>query len=356
MQLDRTTLIAGLKLKTVRDALREMSRFGDHGWNSSTLAEHLDISTTQAEWMNEALVEQDILRRQAPPHWDKDATPETYYALGELGQRFVLGHMLKRINRAKVDKIVADLLQRVEQINANPELCYFVNEIRLFGSAAKTDGDSFGDVDIAFDLGRRKHPPEYKDWNEWAHQRWQHADQRNLTFIQQLYWAQEEVLRMLKARNPYLSFHGFEDLFGIGAESKRLFILQGRIESDDGLFGEHLSQTRMAELELAAKPRHTSAKRRSSVRESLPDQTLPSPDQVRNRLITAARSKVKMTVATESTWLSSSGVKPITTDGTIGRNTAKPRPSIPPAYSPTSRSTPSAVSRTAIETTSIRMR
>jgi hypothetical protein len=60
--------------------------------------------------------------------------------------------MLKRIDRAKVDKIVGELLKRVAQINADPELCHFVNEIRLFGIAMDGNAASFGDVDIAYDL------------------------------------------------------------------------------------------------------------------------------------------------------------------------------------------------------------
>jgi predicted nucleotidyltransferase len=66
--------------------------------------------------------------------------------------------MLKRIGRVKVDNIIAELLKRVAQINANPDLCYFVNEIRLFGSAIIGEAESFGDVDIAYDLGSRKRP------------------------------------------------------------------------------------------------------------------------------------------------------------------------------------------------------
>lgn len=49
--------------------------------------------------------------------------------------------MLRRIGRAKVDEIVDKLLERVALINANPNLCHFVNEIRLFGSTISPDGE-----------------------------------------------------------------------------------------------------------------------------------------------------------------------------------------------------------------------
>ena len=53
---------------------------------------------------------------------------------GRNGTRFTLARILKRIDRARVNEIIRELLKRVAQINADPELCYFVNESRLFGS------------------------------------------------------------------------------------------------------------------------------------------------------------------------------------------------------------------------------
>src|SRR4030088_1984793 len=94
--------------------------------------------------------------------------------------------VIKRIDRSKVDNIIAELLKRVAQINASPELCYFVNEIRLFGSAINGEAESFGDVDIAYDLGRRKRPPGYKDWHDWSRKRWKLAGRSNLDFMQEL--------------------------------------------------------------------------------------------------------------------------------------------------------------------------
>ena len=288
MDLDRTTIIAGLKIKMVRDAVREMARhdMNDSGWTVTSLADQMNISPTHAEWLSEILVEQKILERKPPPSWDKDPVPQIRYALGEYGTRFTLARMLKRIDRAKVDDIIAELLKRVTQINANPELCYFVNEIRLFGSAMNGDADSFGDVDIAYDLGRRKRPPQYKDWHDWAHKRWKLAGRSNLNFMQQLYYAEHEVLRLLKGRNQYLSIHNFDDLVGIGADSIRLFILpEGQIEPEDSVSGEELHQARMA----SAKERVEKKEQRATEKSSLIS-TEQSPEQIKRRMITAVQS------------------------------------------------------------------
>ena len=293
MDLDRTTTIAGLKIKVIRDAVRQMARHdtSGSGWTITSLGNYMDISPTHAEWLSEILVEQKILERKPPPSWEKDPGCEARYALGEYGTRFTLARMLKRIDRAKVDKIVGELLERVAQINADPELCYFVNEIRLFGSAMDSSAASFGDVDIAYDLSRRKRPPEYKHWHDWSHQRWKLAGRRNLNFTQELYYAEHEVLRLLKGRNQYLSIHNFDDLVGIGADSIRLLILpEGQIESEDYESGEKRHQARMA----SAKERAENKERRATGKElSEPAEPIggeQSHEQIKQRMITAVKS------------------------------------------------------------------
>jgi hypothetical protein len=51
LDLDRTTIIAGLKIKIVRDAVREMARhdMNDCGWPVTSLADQMNISPTHAE-------------------------------------------------------------------------------------------------------------------------------------------------------------------------------------------------------------------------------------------------------------------------------------------------------------------
>jgi predicted nucleotidyltransferase len=288
LDLDRTAVIAGLKIKVIRDAIHEMARhdMNDDGWTVIWLANHMTISPTHAEWLSETLVEQKILQRKPPPSWDKSPTPQIRYVLGEYGTRFTLARMLKRIDRVKVDNVIAGLLKRVAEINANPDLCYFVNEIRLFGSAMHGRAESFGDVDIAYDFGRRKRPSDY-NWHDWSRKRWKLAGRHNLNFLQQLCYSENEVMRLLKARNQYLSIHNFDDMVGIGAESTRLYIMrEDQIELEDGISGEKLHEARMV-----------SAKERAEKKEQwAAGKLLPticsarSPEQIKQEMITAVKS------------------------------------------------------------------
>jgi predicted nucleotidyltransferase len=286
LDLSQTGTIAGIKIKMVRDAIREMARHNttDAGWTVNGLADHMNISPTHAEWLSDLLVDRQVLERKPPASWDRDPVPRIRYALGEYGTRFMLARLLKRIDRAKVEEIIADLLTRVKQINADPNLCYFVNEIRLFGSAADRSADSFGDVDIAYELGRRKRPPEYKEWFDWSRARSDLAGRSNLDLHQMLDFAEKEVRGLIKHRNQYLSLHSIDDVVGIGAESTRLFIVsEGEVDSDDGLVGEKLHQ-------LSMKRSRERAERKKAKQREPTIEPAKSPERAKQSMISALRS------------------------------------------------------------------
>lgn len=254
MKLDRTTVIAGLPVKTVRDAIREMNRHdgNDYGWTVNNLATYMKISTTHAEWLCETLREQGVLECKPQPdtRWHERGI---YYGLGKTGTRFTNASMLKRIDRAKVDKLISELLERVKKINDDNDLCHFINEIRLFGSAMDNKAKSFSDIDICYVMARRKLPPEQKSWTDWNIARADLSGRRNMMFIGKLSYGYTEVMRILKHGSPYVSLHNLDDVIGIGADSVRLFIApEGAIDVEgDGTSGEALSQAAVAAAQRA---------------------------------------------------------------------------------------------------------
>jgi hypothetical protein len=248
LNLERRTVVAGLPIKTVRDAIREMNRHdvNDYGWTVDNLAAYIKISSTHAEWLCETLVEQGVLERKPQPdmRWHERGV---YYSVSETGTRFINATMLKRINRAKVNKLIAGLLERVKKVNADNNLCHFINEIRLFGSAVDGKAESFSDIDICYVMGRRKVPPEQKSWTDWNVARANLSGRRNMMFISKLCYGYTEVMRMLKNGSPYISLHDLDDVIGIEADSIRLFIApESAIEvKGGGTSGEALSQAAM---------------------------------------------------------------------------------------------------------------
>jgi hypothetical protein len=268
LNLDRTALIAGLPIKAVRDAIREMNRYdvNDYGWTVNKLAEHMKISPAHAEWLCESLLEQQVLERKPQPdiRWHERGI---YYGISETGTRFINATMLKRINRAKVNQIIAELLDRVQKLNDDNNLCHFINEIRLFGSAMDTKAESFSDVDICYVMARRKVPPEHRSWTDWNVARANLSGRSNMMFISQLSYGYTEVMRMLKHRSPYISLHDIDDVIGIEADSARLFIApEGIIDVEGGgTSGEALSQAAMkAATERAKKKAKDKANKKQS--------------------------------------------------------------------------------------------
>ena len=59
-----------------------------------------------------------------------------------------------RINRAKADKIFADFVKRVDEVNADRAFLHWIAEVRAFGSYV-TDTVDLGDLDLAKNLERR---------------------------------------------------------------------------------------------------------------------------------------------------------------------------------------------------------
>jgi hypothetical protein len=128
------------------------------------------------------------------------------FVLSALGFRWSNVLFLPRFDRAKADRMVADMLARAAQINSDPDLVYWVDELHAFGSYA-TDTDDLGDIDLIIHWGRRPVPARFEDVNEWIRERARLAGKDDYKFSN---WARTEVWRRLRARNPYLSFYGPE--------------------------------------------------------------------------------------------------------------------------------------------------
>ena len=62
--------------------------------------------------------------------------------------------LVPRINRAKAEKLLADFLRSIEEVNAYPDLLHWVTEVRVFGSYL-TNSDDLGDIEIAIKNERR---------------------------------------------------------------------------------------------------------------------------------------------------------------------------------------------------------
>ena len=241
MKTDRNSTIAGQPLKTVRAMLRELGR-GDHFTVDSVEAflhkqlwsDHVDDLAKQGkvspdmhllykkngEWTNSSpnvhpligvnrISDQATAARALVEQLLKDGTIEVNarfsdcrghvaYQPTSKGNAMRLARSTPRLNRAKADKLLADFLRSVEEVNARPDLLHWVTEVRVFGSYLN-DIDNLGEIDLAIKKERRPASGSFSDA-----------------------YPDRLVARPLKGGSRYISLHGVAELdqnFEFGGET-----------------------------------------------------------------------------------------------------------------------------------------
>jgi hypothetical protein len=204
LKTDRNSTIAGQPLKTVRAMLRELGR-SDHFTVDSVEAflrkqlwsDHVDDLAKQGKvssdmrrlykksgWTNSsrnvhpligvnripdqataacALVEQ--LLKDGMIEVDarfSDCRGQVAYQLTSKGNAMRSARLVPNLNRAKADKLLADFLRSVEEVNARPDLLHWVTEVRVFGSYL-TNSDDLGEIDLALKKERRPASRSFTD-------------------------------------------------------------------------------------------------------------------------------------------------------------------------------------------------
>jgi predicted nucleotidyltransferase len=247
MKIDRNATVGGQPAKVVRDMLRDLGRYDCFGIRG--VAEHL-----QKEWWRDyidALVEQGRIPRelrgsfrrdwQSISKWDvmygdipvrkipdqtrparalikqllKDGFIEPYtrfekeaYRCTLKGNAFRMTDFVPRMNRAKAEALLKDVLDRVADINAKAELLHWVTEVRVFGSYL-TDTDDLGDLDLAIKMERQHIEGDFVE----ACINLAKMSGKNFgSYLDMVNFPQLELRRRIKNRSPRISIHGIDEL------------------------------------------------------------------------------------------------------------------------------------------------
>jgi hypothetical protein len=228
LKTDRTSTIAGQPLKTVRAMLRELGH-SDHFtvesveaflhkqlWSDAVddLAKQGKISPDMrhlykksGEWIKpsrnvhpliganripdqataaRALVEQ--LLKDGMIERFSDCRGQVAYQPTSKGNAMRATRSAPRLNRAKADKLLANFLRSVEEVNARPDLLHWVTEVRVFGSYL-TNSDDLGEIDLAIKKEQRPARGSFRDA-----------------------YPERLVALLLKGGSRYISLHGVAEL------------------------------------------------------------------------------------------------------------------------------------------------
>jgi predicted transcriptional regulator len=250
LKVDRNCLIAGQRIKTVRDMLRDLSRFDCFGaepierhlrqqlWSDhvddlvkrgfidrkdrrfykanerminsgrsrkSPVARRIPDQTAAAQALIAQMLKDGLVERY------KDDDPPTYQTTTK-GNALALTDFVPRMNRAKAEKLLDGVLERVVGINARADLLHWVTEVRVFGSYL-TDTDDLGDIDLAIKFQRR--PVKRGGDGCWSDACVKMADQSGRTFrsyFEKLCYPEISLRRIIKNRSPYISLHAIDEL------------------------------------------------------------------------------------------------------------------------------------------------
>jgi len=200
MKLNSNDLICGIKAKLIRDffakheQIRDPKRLYATDFTALGLSTQKDIRLFIKKLENEGYYAKKTTHNK-DIYWERENK-----ALSITNVKFI-----KRISRAKADKILNDFIERIKQLKEDTYYISYVTEARVFGSYLDDKAEDLGDIDIQIDLGLK---PGYT--HEQANKiGWKRSGHKNLNYLMHICYANEtEPKRFLKNRNRYLSFNG----------------------------------------------------------------------------------------------------------------------------------------------------
>jgi hypothetical protein len=198
MKFDPTETIDGMPLIQVRDFLRERWRHFESAFDEADVTALLGLRGPAARrWLTAAIARRLVEQNGA----SYDLAPE--------GIRLATTKFVPRIDRAKADRIVADLLQRTEAAAAARwDYLVEVSGLAVFGSYRDEHAGDVGDVDVL--IGIRWLPEIQLGERGWTDRCWDlfERDKRRYQRIgDHLSWPTQKLERFLRGRSPYISLH-----------------------------------------------------------------------------------------------------------------------------------------------------
>jgi len=141
-----------------------------------------------------------------------------YYKLTEKGEKLAQASAVSKMSRTRADQIIAGLLKRVEEVNANAEYMYQILTVIVYGSYVRGELH-LSDVDIAVDLEEKSDSTNKREWSNTRIQAARANGRTFANFTDVLFWPENEVMLHLKAHTRGLSIHRLDDFMDMTKDS-----------------------------------------------------------------------------------------------------------------------------------------
>lgn len=194
------TLGNGIPLVQIRNFFQFIRAWHHEDFSLETLAQRLRLDIQLARKTAGHLVAEGYAEEQG-----------TGYMMTDKGLDLMRASAASKISRKTATRALDDLLQRVQQINADPEKIDTIAAVAVFGSYL-SDQDPLGDLDVAIKIVNRY--PE-RDRADTALEYARKSGRNFGSFLEGAVWHHTELLQMIKARKRTISlqlWHSFLEL------------------------------------------------------------------------------------------------------------------------------------------------
>ena len=210
MRLQKGVAIVGIEPTLARDIVRSC-----HDWSRSLdqLLYRFDLPPATLVSYLEALTSNGYLEVET-------IRDEAYWKTTLRGGGLANASFLRPISRRRADELIGALIERAIAYNQDPDKPMYIDQLLVFGSYL-SECETLGDVDIALKHSKR-------EWFQDANAPWVYARQSDRSFrnvVERLCWGENELLLILRSRNPYLSIHT-EDITRFTDKSRPIYTRQ----------------------------------------------------------------------------------------------------------------------------------
>lgn len=211
MKIDKKTLIYGIPIIQIRYFMRRYRT--PESFSLQTIMEYFELTNLSGtcllnELLNSGYAEQ---------------TNTNEYKVTVKGNALAQVKFVKRMNKAKADKIFNEFMKRVEDINGDKKYIYRVSKLLLFGSYLNPEADDYGDIDIAYELERKISDEGFSEASQIIIANAIAEGKVFSSIVEEVCYPSDLVLRHLKNRSPYISLHRMEDIETLSVPHKQIY-------------------------------------------------------------------------------------------------------------------------------------
>jgi len=191
VRISKTDTIAGLPAELARTIVRQ---FKGGYLIPEAIADLLEGTGLEPGPVFAGLEKAGFLKGKLVRHGE-----EVWWETTIQGNALAMASLGKPIKRTTADRLVAGLLDRARDYNADPGKPMFINTLTVFGSYLRPEVDPVGDIDIELTYGSRI-------TNQKVLSAYTKASGRSFgTYLDELLWPQAELLLYLKNKSAFIN-------------------------------------------------------------------------------------------------------------------------------------------------------